>query len=206
MGVAKVRIYDLGGSILPRQAPNKTTAESRQNPFELLVAPHIFKQRTQAEGVLFWDDGESIVESFDNHNFYHWLFNYTEAEDGGRLSVTTKRQAKKLVIPTLDIIEIFNYVSRPDFGSFSIDGKKVNINIHTSHYDDQKKILYISSEKLMDISKQGTTTLSWKNSKKEPQRPSSPIEVMRCHPKNGHSKAPKRTTYAEMPLLFPAGR
>ncbi|KAK6010952.1 hypothetical protein OSTOST_23974 [Ostertagia ostertagi] len=53
----------------------------------------------------------------------------------------------------------------PDFSSFTIDGGKVNINVQSSLYDSRKKILYISSAKLIDMSKGGTITLSWKNAK-----------------------------------------
>ncbi|KAK6016748.1 hypothetical protein OSTOST_17765, partial [Ostertagia ostertagi] len=34
-----IPVFVRGGSILPRQAPEKTTDASRQNPFELLIAP-----------------------------------------------------------------------------------------------------------------------------------------------------------------------
>ncbi|PIO61256.1 hypothetical protein TELCIR_17229, partial [Teladorsagia circumcincta] len=88
-----IPVFVRGGSILPRQAPNTTTAASRQNPFELLIAPHRQRGQNLAEGFLFWDDGESIVESFDTHNFYHWVFAYTGDRNGASLSINTKRQA-----------------------------------------------------------------------------------------------------------------
>ncbi|XP_014672592.1 PREDICTED: lysosomal alpha-glucosidase-like [Priapulus caudatus] len=46
-----------GGHILPTQVPASTTTESRQNKFGLLVA---LSERGEAEGEMFWDDGESM--------------------------------------------------------------------------------------------------------------------------------------------------
>ena len=45
-----------GGSILPAQTPATTTAESRKNLFELLIAPD---EKGYAIGELFIDDGDS---------------------------------------------------------------------------------------------------------------------------------------------------
>ncbi|XP_074111651.1 lysosomal alpha-glucosidase isoform X1 [Cotesia typhae] len=52
-----IPIFIRGGSILPAQKPGKTTTESRNNNFELLVA---LDKNGRAKGELFWDDGDSI--------------------------------------------------------------------------------------------------------------------------------------------------
>jgi len=46
-----------GGSILPAQKPSATTTESRENNFELIVS---LNEAGNAEGELYWDDGDSI--------------------------------------------------------------------------------------------------------------------------------------------------
>ncbi|XP_060837223.1 lysosomal alpha-glucosidase-like [Rhopalosiphum padi] len=53
-----------GGYILPTQMPALTTTLSRQNHFELLVAP----KHNQATGFLFFDDGESL-DAWKNKSF-----------------------------------------------------------------------------------------------------------------------------------------
>lgn len=53
-----IPVHVRGGSILPLQRPGYTTAESRQNPWNLLVA---LDTNTQASGELYLDDGESIA-------------------------------------------------------------------------------------------------------------------------------------------------
>ncbi|XP_034941549.1 lysosomal alpha-glucosidase-like [Chelonus insularis] len=55
--VDTIPILIRGGNILPAQTPGKTTTESRQNKFELLIAPDL---QEKAVGELFWDDGDSI--------------------------------------------------------------------------------------------------------------------------------------------------
>ncbi|XP_047112686.1 lysosomal alpha-glucosidase-like [Schistocerca piceifrons] len=52
-----IPIFIRGGSILPTQAPNMTTIDSRKNDFELIVAAD---EDGHAEGSLYWDDGDSM--------------------------------------------------------------------------------------------------------------------------------------------------
>ncbi|KAK6169325.1 hypothetical protein SNE40_020401 [Patella caerulea] len=53
----KINLHVRGGYILPWQYPNTTTIQSRKNKFGLLVA---LNSTSQAEGDLFWDDGDTI--------------------------------------------------------------------------------------------------------------------------------------------------
>ncbi|XP_069701371.1 lysosomal alpha-glucosidase-like [Periplaneta americana] len=63
-----------GGSIIPTQAPNMTTTESRKNYFELLIA---LDKDGLAEGTLYWDDGDSLNSYADRR---YNLVNFTLAE------------------------------------------------------------------------------------------------------------------------------
>ncbi|KIH58269.1 glycosyl hydrolase, family 31 [Ancylostoma duodenale] len=115
------------GSIIPRQKPNVTTEYTRRNAFELLVAPGAkFRAIDAADGFLYWDDGDGIVDSFETHNYYQWKFKYSSTDQSATLTIKTERQAKSLAIPTLDTIEIFNYNHYPDYSSFMLNGKKVS--------------------------------------------------------------------------------
>ncbi|CAJ0608575.1 unnamed protein product [Cylicocyclus nassatus] len=153
-----------GGSILPRQKANVTTAYTRNNAFELLIAPGSkYRAIGSAEGFLYWDDGESIVESFDTHNYFKWQFKYSSSSESATLTIKTEQQAKSLPVPTLDTLEIFGYSFYPDFTSFQLNGKKVNINVQTSSYSPHTQILYISTKNLIDISTGTSTTLTWKH-------------------------------------------
>lgn len=46
-----------GGCILPVQRPSSTTTASRKKPFGLLIT---LNETENAEGELYWDDGDSI--------------------------------------------------------------------------------------------------------------------------------------------------
>ncbi|KAK6031542.1 hypothetical protein OSTOST_02303 [Ostertagia ostertagi] len=97
-----IPVFVRGGSILPRQAANTTTSASRENAFELLIAPFTSgKKKGKAEGALYWDDGESVVESFSTHNYYHWTFKYHMNDKGAQLAIKTKRQAVSWAIIVL---------------------------------------------------------------------------------------------------------
>ncbi|CAK4699767.1 hypothetical protein LEN26_018477 [Aphanomyces euteiches] len=58
----KVPVHIRGGYIVPGQAPSRTTAASRRNPFELVVALPEMRDNTlvQAHGELYLDGGDSI--------------------------------------------------------------------------------------------------------------------------------------------------
>ncbi|VDO39895.1 unnamed protein product [Haemonchus placei] len=126
-----IPIFVRGGSILPRQKPDITTFASRKNAFELLIVPSIsdkLKDRGKNKGkagVLYWDDGESVIESFATHNYYQWSFKYQKNFNGGNLMIKTERQAKSLTIPTLDKIEIFHYEHSTDPTKFELNGRQV---------------------------------------------------------------------------------
>lgn len=55
--MSQINLYVRGGNILPMVEPAMTTTESRKNNFRLLVA---LNETGQANGGLFWDDGETI--------------------------------------------------------------------------------------------------------------------------------------------------
>ncbi|KAK5729270.1 hypothetical protein LTR15_002412 [Elasticomyces elasticus] len=55
-----INVHIRGGSILPLQSPGYTTAETRDNPYSLVVA---LDESGQARGSLYLDDGESLVQN-----------------------------------------------------------------------------------------------------------------------------------------------
>ena len=53
-----INVHIRGGSVLPLQTPAYTTAETRANPYSLLIA---LDAQEEASGYLYLDDGESLV-------------------------------------------------------------------------------------------------------------------------------------------------
>ena len=55
--ISRMPLHIKGGSVIPAQYPDLTTAGSRSNPFVLYVARD---ENGNANGKLFWDDGDTI--------------------------------------------------------------------------------------------------------------------------------------------------
>ncbi|EGT43318.1 hypothetical protein CAEBREN_29741 [Caenorhabditis brenneri] len=156
---SRIPVFVRGGSAIPRQTPTTTTTMSRFNPFELLIAPC---QLGKAVGILYWDDGQRIVDSFDTHDYHQFDFNFVSTSSDAQLTITRTRKGS-VTLPTLDIIEIFNYPSPPNFRSFLLNGKSVNVNVQSSTYSGITKTLYISTQFLIDLTSADVITLSWSN-------------------------------------------
>ncbi|EGT52649.1 hypothetical protein CAEBREN_12391 [Caenorhabditis brenneri] len=154
------RLERLGQSVIPRQTPSTTTTATRQNPFELLIAPC---SMGKGFGTLYWDDGETIVNDFNSHDYHQFDFIYNTTTTGGLLTINHSKKSSTISLPTLDIIEIFNYPKAPNFRSFTVNGKTVNINVQKSTYSGVTKTLYISTPGLIDLTSADSIVIQWSN-------------------------------------------
>ncbi|VDL71128.1 unnamed protein product [Nippostrongylus brasiliensis] len=98
---------------------------------------------------MYWDDGEVIVDSFDKHNYYHWTFKYTADDNGASLSIKMEHRANSLEIPTLDLLEIFNYRYEPDLSSFTRNGNQ--------------RVFLVHAKGLINLSTADNLKLTWKH-------------------------------------------
>ncbi|GAV02489.1 hypothetical protein RvY_13049 [Ramazzottius varieornatus] len=57
MPIDHIGVYYQGGVVFPAQAPGLNTVQTRNNPFQFIVA---LNSRQKAEGYVYWDDGDSI--------------------------------------------------------------------------------------------------------------------------------------------------
>nr|AZA15228.1 sucrase-isomaltase, intestinal [Anisakis pegreffii] len=152
-----IPVYVRGGYIVPRQAPGLTTAQSRNNPFEILIAFDDDGSRP-ASGTLFWDDGESLLK---DKKYCEWSFSANITPQ--LTSVTIKRNGPKVPtdIPTLDRIEIFGCRHTPQFESAKLNGRSISITNCSTH-DSSKGVISISCEQLLKLnSSDSEMVLTW---------------------------------------------
>lgn len=125
--VDKILLAIRSHSIIPTQQPNQTTNASRKNKFGLLVALDI---NGEAEGNLFWDDGETI-DTIENGQYN--LINFAAEQN----SVTSS-------------IEQFDYQGDSEMllGSISVFGlatPPTNVIVNSENsafmYDPQTQVL-----------------------------------------------------------------
>uniref|UniRef100_A0A7E4W746 P-type domain-containing protein n=1 Tax=Panagrellus redivivus TaxID=6233 RepID=A0A7E4W746_PANRE len=152
-----------GGYILPRQAPALTTAASRLNQFELVIASDNDNSGSgKASGELYWDDGDTWIPigDIEKHNFFHFKFDFTYNSGGGFLNITSDHTATGITLPSLNNIEVFGYQYHPDQSQVYVNGQQVTIDSLT--YSPFTKVVNITSNGLIDLNK-GSATLQWKN-------------------------------------------
>ncbi|CAO4366005.1 unnamed protein product [Caenorhabditis nigoni] len=186
---SRIPVFVRGYSVVPRQTPAITTTATRQNPFELLIAPC---QLGKGEGTLFWDDGETIVNDFNSHDYHRFDFVYNTTSTGGLLTINHSKKSSTISLPTLDIIEVFNYPKAPNFRSFTVNGAPVNINVQKSTYSGITKILYISTEGLINLTSSDSIVLQWSNAG------SSMFDIDNVGVENGKMKALNTNRYEEL--------
>uniref|UniRef100_A0A914EDP5 P-type domain-containing protein n=1 Tax=Acrobeloides nanus TaxID=290746 RepID=A0A914EDP5_9BILA len=93
-----IPVFVRAGYIVPRQKPGMTTVASRMNEFQLLIAlANSSNNNFVATGELYWDDGETIVEDFGTHNYYHFLYKFTLNQNTAMLNITRDRNAEKKI-------------------------------------------------------------------------------------------------------------
>lgn len=163
-------VFVRGGYVIPRQAANVTTTQSRQNPLEVLVT--VSAASNQSQGELYWDAGDDLFDSLDTHKRQHWIFIYSSTASAANFSLHCDCD-KSVSIPTLDVIEILGYDYFPSFTSFYLNGQKINVNVQTSSYSQVSRRLFISTKRLIDLQMATDFTLTWSH-----QPPSSDYEIL----------------------------
>lgn len=127
----KINIHIFGGSIIPTQKPEVTTAATRRNPFQLLVALGF---NGTAAGEMYWDDGEQYdVLLRQNYSLvqFHMKQNFLCSK------IVTKTF---LQVPLIDDVMVFGM------------GRPKEVLIHDERmvfaYDEKYKVVIVKSLEL----------------------------------------------------------
>jgi hypothetical protein len=154
----------------------------------LLNSPHLDydngRENLIASGELYWDDGDSIINDINLHNYYHFEFEFFASRDKAYLKITRLREAENLPLPTLDNIEIFGYEFIPNADTMKLDGIEINATIDKLRksnetlemeleineelgletLDSEDHSMNITSTHLIDLNKNGPVwMLTWNN-------------------------------------------
>ncbi|KAF7636335.1 P-type domain-containing protein [Meloidogyne graminicola] len=164
-----------GGSIIIKQWPGLTTAQTRKNSFQLTAA--LDPKTMTAKGELYWDDGESIISNFDNHQYYHFEFTIKIVGGKGKLNIIRRHSPSNssiVLLPPLCNIEIFGHTTPSqtlnnnyiNLQQISLNGKKININNRESfniYLNIQKRYLKIFASVLINLNdiNQNVWNIEW---------------------------------------------
>ncbi|XP_058163766.1 sucrase-isomaltase, intestinal-like [Dasypus novemcinctus] len=129
-----IPLFVRGGHILPMQAPARTTALSRQNPFGLLI---VLDEQGEAYGSLFWDDGDSIDTVEDEAYFFvDYKFSNKELR-----TTIIKNGYSGIANQTYDTVEILGLTKKPN--TISVNGKVI-LSDRIQYHPNMKVNLWIT--------------------------------------------------------------
>ncbi|KAH7705357.1 Protein AAGR-2 [Aphelenchoides avenae] len=162
-----IPVYVRGGYIIPRQVPSRTITKSRLNEFQLLIALDGNSTTARAHGELYWDDGESIVDEFDTHDYWHFMFDAKVNRNSTSLVITALRTGKDpdLHLPTLGQLEFFGHDAQPNFEAATVNGRELSI-VSAGQWNETSKVLNVTESNLLDLNYGGinnTWTITWPN-------------------------------------------
>ncbi|GMS93692.1 hypothetical protein PENTCL1PPCAC_15867, partial [Pristionchus entomophagus] len=152
------------GSIIPRSPPALTTVASRLLNFNLLIVLNDSDSNNErvANGVLYWDDGDSVVEDITTNPHTETAFNYVFSPSQGKANLTLSVAiAQGPSQPKLEYLEIFDFPSSPSYTSFTLNGGVLSIDTQKSKYSPITRILMIYFGTPIDFSTAGVQTISW---------------------------------------------
>uniref|UniRef100_A0A914ZM23 P-type domain-containing protein n=1 Tax=Parascaris univalens TaxID=6257 RepID=A0A914ZM23_PARUN len=146
-----------GGYSIPRQVPKPSATARFADPFDLLIA---LDNDGQAGGQLYWDDGESVVQNFTSHRFYHFSFSFSSTTTKSTLEIIVLRPAD-FRIPSLNVIEIFGSDLEPDFATFKLNDGPTAIDLSKSYWDRKRNLTHIEGVLLVDLQSSVHDILTW---------------------------------------------
>ncbi|KAH7717644.1 Protein AAGR-2, partial [Aphelenchoides avenae] len=118
-----------------------------------------------AKGELFWDDGETIVDDFATHVFWHFLYNVVVTKEATNVVITSNIRPKNpatLELPTLG--EFFNYGFRPNLRKATLNGKPLKVDVQKSTYSPLSNLVRVVTPGLVDFnSGDRVWNISWPN-------------------------------------------
>uniref|UniRef100_A0A183CCT5 Glyco_hydro_32N domain-containing protein n=1 Tax=Globodera pallida TaxID=36090 RepID=A0A183CCT5_GLOPA len=156
-----------GGYIIPRQEPDMTTVASRKKPFQLLAGlkPLSCPCTMVATGELFWDDGETIVDDFAAHPYYHIQFSVKATHSATTIVANRTHSSSKEPLPSLEQIVILGHHFTPKLGTATLNGIPVTLDPALSKFVPEKGALTVQCADLikLDDPAHDVWTLSWHN-------------------------------------------
>lgn len=143
----KINFHFRGGYVIPTQQPDITTYQSRQNPFELIVA---LSSSGEARGTLFVDDGESL-DPITKAPYLSVIYSVSQGTLKAQVSSTRLYHPQ----PPMSAVHVFGVLVHPS--TVTVNGSPVRFS-----YNPTTKVLTI--EKLT-LPMDKDFTITWSQAK-----------------------------------------
>ncbi|KHN72295.1 Maltase-glucoamylase, intestinal [Toxocara canis] len=151
-------VFIRGGHIIPRQDNGQTTAEARKTPFELIVAV----ENSRATGKLIWDDGESVIKSFETHKYIEVNFTFTMTNLTSKLALKLIRSDPSIAIPNINFVSIIGHHALPILRTVRKEPGNMTMMAETMYYSD-RQIFFLNALDIFDFARDKEVTITWSN-------------------------------------------
>ncbi|KAF5888798.1 lysosomal alpha-glucosidase-like [Clarias magur] len=138
----KINLHLREGSIIPTQRPNTTLWVSRTQPLHLVVC---VSQDGQADGELFWDDGES-VDTYEKDEYAYVLFSLKQ----NTMTSEVVRSHMEATYLTVETVSFYGVKAEP---------RSVTVNSQEVTFSYTKQVLRVDE---LGLNLVQNFTISWK--------------------------------------------
>ncbi|XP_053333226.1 lysosomal alpha-glucosidase [Clarias gariepinus] len=138
----KINLHLREGSIIPTQRPNTTLWVSRTQPLHLVVC---VSQDGQADGELFWDDGESL-DTYEKDEYAYVLFSLKQ----NTMTSEVVRSHVEATYLTVETVSFYGVRAEP---------KSVTVNTQEVPFSYTKQVLRVDE---LGLNLAQNFTISWK--------------------------------------------
>ena len=154
--MTEINVHYRGGSIIPLQGNAMTTTVARTTPFNLVAA---LCPENQAQGTLFWDDGEQIELSSYIEVSYSAEVEGSEGEFFATATITgsSTKDADFAKIPIGSVTVVGKDLQKPGTNGVFLNGKKLDTSTDVV-YDQDMGTLTFSN---LEVSVSESFKLTW---------------------------------------------
>ncbi|VDM38291.1 unnamed protein product [Toxocara canis] len=121
-----------------------------------------FSENSRATGKLIWDDGESVIKSFETHKYIEVNFTFTMTNLTSKLALKLIRSDPSIAIPNINFVSIIGHHALPILRTVRKEPGNMTMMAETMYYSD-RQIFFLNALDIFDFARDKEVTITWSN-------------------------------------------